>query len=282
MDELPRPVLQETIAERCRSWLLRWLAPSGPSVVLQPDETDLLAFDAVPEAAGDLRSPLAERPVLAVVAVAALTATLVLGGAWATRQLAAWQARSSVAAEELLPIVEPVAPPPFADGAAPAQADAVGPDDLREDSMSEVLVHVAGAVRRPGVVSVATGGRVVDAVDAAGGPTADADLDRLNLAASMDDGERIHVPAVGQPTPTIANPQHAVGDVDAEGAGPVDLNVATGAALETLNGVGPATASAILDYRDRNGPFLAVDDLLNVPGIGPAKLEALRSQVIVG
>jgi len=202
--------------------------------------------------------------VLAVVAVAISTAFAVMGTALG---VSAWQQRSGPPVEELLPIVAPVAPVPTA-------TPIVVPVDL--------LVHIAGAVEDPGVVQVAEGSRVVDALDAAGGPAAEADLDRLNLAAPVVDGQRVHVPIVGEDSPTVVNGDGGTGQASAAPTpGPVPLNTATAAELETLNGVGPATAAAILDFRDRNGPFATVDGLLDVPGIGPAKLENLRSQVAV-
>jgi competence protein ComEA len=141
----------------------------------------------------------------------------------------------------------------------------------------EVLVHVAGAVVRPGVYRLPNGERVDDAVRTAGGPTADADLDVLNLAALVADGTRVYVPAEGEVTPALS--PVGSGPVAAAPAGPVDINRADAGLLDTLPGVGPATAEAIVAERDRNGPFLGVDDLERVPGIGPAKLAGLRDLV---
>lgn len=141
---------------------------------------------------------------------------------------------------------------------------------------SPVMVHVAGSVVAPGVYVLAPGARVRDAVVAAGGPAPDADSNALNLAAVVVDGTRVYVPAVGEEVAPVA----AVGAGDgAQPAGPIDVNRATAEQLETLPGVGPATATAIVTERERNGPFVAVDDLDRVPGIGPAKLAALRDLV---
>ncbi len=141
-----------------------------------------------------------------------------------------------------------------------------------------VVVHVVGAVVRPGVVTVAAGGRVADAVAAAGGPGVDAELAGVNLAARLADGQRIVVPRVGQIVPAIPS---ATGAGDGSPGEPLDLNEATQAQLEDLPGIGPATASAIVTQRDRVGRFLRVEDLLEVRGIGPARLEDLRSRVRV-
>jgi competence protein ComEA len=140
-----------------------------------------------------------------------------------------------------------------------------------------VLVHVAGAVGVPGVYELPAGARVDDAVRIAGGPVDGADLDGLNLAAPLADGQRVYVPVVGEIDP--ASVPSAVDPTGEPSSGPIDLNSATAEQLESLPGVGPATAAAIVDDRDRNGPFAAVDDLERVPGIGPAKLAALRDLV---
>lgn len=146
---------------------------------------------------------------------------------------------------------------------------------------AEVVVHAAGAVGRPGVYRLAAGSRVADLLDAAGGPAADADLDRLNLAAPLQDGDRVFVPAVGQDVPAVVAGGTQTG-AGAEGAAaPIDLNSATLAELDTLPGIGPATAQAILDERERRGGFRTVEDLLDVRGIGEAKLAAIRDLVRV-
>lgn len=157
-----------------------------------------------------------------------------------------------------------------------------------------LVVDVAGAVVRPGPVRVRDGARVVDAIDAAGGARSDADLERVVRAARLTDGQRVYVPRRGQTEiPEVIDP---TGTADPGGgaaggggppasataaAGPVNLNTADAATLDTLPGVGPATAQAIIDHRTRNGPFGSVDDLLAVKGIGPAKLAELRPRVTV-
>jgi competence protein ComEA len=178
--------------------------------------------------------------------------------------------------------------PARADEAAPA-AGAAGVSSssttaTSTTSTTELVVHVAGAVTRPGVVRLPVGARVVDALDAAGGPTADADLDRLNLAAPLTDGTRVAVPQLGEPAVPLdpaapAGASGATGGVDA--TGPLDLNAATVEQLETLPGIGPTLAAAIVDERERNGPFRSVDDLERVRGIGTGRLDALRDLVRV-
>jgi len=144
----------------------------------------------------------------------------------------------------------------------------------------EVIVDVAGAVARPGVVRLAGPGRVIDAIAAAGGAATDADLNQVNLAAKVNDGDRIYVPRRGESPPPPPTAGGSSGTPAAQ-AGPVDLNSATPEQLDALPGVGPATAKAIVEYRTRHGRFRTVDDLLSVPGIGPAKLANLKPLVRV-
>ncbi|MGQ0825408.1 MAG: helix-hairpin-helix domain-containing protein [Actinomycetota bacterium] len=141
---------------------------------------------------------------------------------------------------------------------------------------TSVLVHVVGAVRAPGVVELERGARVADAVDVAGGATPDADLQQLNLAATVADGQRVAVPRIGE----IAATEPATGTTDVP-SGPINLNTATAAQLETLPGIGPALADAIVKEREKIGGFRKVDDLQRVRGIGDARFEQLRDLVIV-
>ena len=149
---------------------------------------------------------------------------------------------------------------------------------------AEIVVHVAGAVAQPGVHRLPGGARVADAVDAAGGLAADADHERLNLAAPVGDGDRVYVPRVGQTdVPPVASPGagSSGGSADGDGTEPIDLNTASLEELDRLPGVGPATAAAIVDHRERSGPFASVDELIEVRGIGEAKLAQLRDRVRV-
>lgn len=143
-----------------------------------------------------------------------------------------------------------------------------------------VTVHVTGRVRQPGVQELPAGSRVADAVAAAGGTTAGADLERVNLARKLLDGEQVQVPAKGQPlvAPPPA-PAGAAGAAPTQGQ-PLDLNTATAEQLEALPGVGEVTAQRIIDHR-ANRPFRSVEDLLDVEGIGERRLESLRGLVTV-
>jgi competence protein ComEA len=148
-------------------------------------------------------------------------------------------------------------------------------------SASRVTVHVAGAVRRPGVYRLPARARVVDAVHHAGGARRRADLGALNLAAKLEDGRQVVVPVR---TPAAMAAAVAGGAAAAPGsapAAPVDLNTATGEQLDTLDGIGPGMAGRILDYRKEHGAFGSVEELGQVPGIGEKRLAALREKVRV-
>ena len=147
---------------------------------------------------------------------------------------------------------------------------------------TRIAVHVVGAVQQPGVYHFNAGARGDDALRAAGGPSGDADLRRVNLAATLFDGQQFVIPRKGEQLATTVPPSG--GGFDSGASNPpllVDLNRATVAELDQLPGVGPSTARAIVDHRTRNGPFASVDDLLAVRGIGPAKLAELKPFVRV-
>ena len=144
---------------------------------------------------------------------------------------------------------------------------------------ARVVVDVVGAVRQPGLYRLEQGARIADAVARAGGATRKADLAQVNLAAPLADGEQVVVPKRGLPG---SAPASGGGSVGAGGtpAAPVQLSTATLEQLDTLPGVGPATAQKILDYRTKHGAFSSADELDAVPGIGPKRLEQLRDLVV--
>jgi competence protein ComEA len=142
---------------------------------------------------------------------------------------------------------------------------------------ARVVVDVVGAVRRPGLYRLEQGSRIADAVARAGGATPKAELAQVNLAAPLADGEQVVIPKRGLP---VAVAPAAGSSGGAAATGPVQLSTATLEQLDTLPGVGPATAQKILDYRAKHGAFRSVDELDAVPGIGPKRLDQLRDVVV--
>ncbi len=174
---------------------------------------------------------------------------------------------------------------PSAPGVPPPGA----PLSPSSEAAQEIVVHVAGAVRRPGLLRLRTGARVDDAIRQAGGALPTADLDSLNLAARLTDGERVVVrkasasastyppPALPSGAETETAPPSTSPSGEPEPApGSISLNNATAAELEAIPGVGPATARSIVEYRERHGSFQTVDELMAVPGIGTKKMEKMR------
>jgi competence protein ComEA len=200
-----------------------------------------------------------------LVVAAVSVVTVALGAAWLVRA-------PELPVEASLPVATVTAVTSTSAPSSTTPADGA--------PMADLVVHVAGAVLNPGVHRLSVGARVIDAVTAAGGPLPDASIDAINLAAPLVDGLRLYVPRVGEVV-DVVEPEAAAPTGSGAPAGPVDLNRATVAELDRLPGVGPATAAAIVEHRERAGPFATVGDLEDVPGIGPAKLAALAGLVTV-
>jgi competence protein ComEA len=141
----------------------------------------------------------------------------------------------------------------------------------------QLVVDVAGAVRRPGLYRLPQGSRIADALSRAGGATAKGAIDAVNLAAPLVDGEQVLIPLRVARGGAAAAPPSAS---PAASSGPVSLSTATVEQLDALPGIGPVTAQKIVDYRTAHGPFRSVDDLDAVPGIGPSRVEQLRGLVV--
>lgn len=311
LDPIPEPtppsraaeVLERMVRDRSggplrrRSSQLRQLGDSvRPSRV---SSHDLAAEPVEPSGSPRARWPVPGAVTALVMLVAvALVATLVVARRpppIEERLPRADADRAPVGGQQIDATAEDPVPPPDDHGSArdPGVGGGAAGEQGAGEQGAQLVVHVAGAVAAPGVVRLPQGSRVVDAVAAAGGLRPDAEPDRVNLAAPLTDGQRVVVPILGQPDPVelpgAAAPSPGPGgsapaDAGATGAlgQPVDLNTATVEQLDTLPGVGPATASAILDHRTSEGPFRSVDELIEVRGIGEAKLEALRDLVTVG
>jgi competence protein ComEA len=198
--------------------------------------------------------------------IVVIVATLAGVGFWYSRSL-----------PKPIHIAETPAPAVPAPASPPSVVAASGSPGASVSAAARLIVDVAGWVHRPGVYQFDPGSRVVDAVERAGGARDGADLTLLNLAAPLVDGQQILVPKEGESAA-------AGGTGTATGPGGVaivNINTADETTLETINGVGPALATAIIQYRTEHGPFTSVDQLDDVSGIGPATLEKLRPQVTV-
>jgi competence protein ComEA len=182
--------------------------------------------------------------------------------------------------------VSTTAPSTTLDDPTPTDAAATATATGTKGRSATIVVHVAGAVNHPGVVELKSGARVIDAVEAVGGARVDGDLDRLNLAAKVTDGQRVYVAKVGQSDPGAAGDgagSAAGGDPASDGttAGKVNLNTATQAQLEQLPGIGPTYAQSIIAERQRRGGFTSVNDLRSVRGIGDKRFAELAPLVTV-
>lgn len=213
---------------------------------------------------------LSDQAALAVCAVCAAAVVL-----------AAWRFWPQPAAEELAPV--PGDDVGIVETSGTPEGAGEGPQ-----SAAVVVVHVVGAVMRPGVYTLAAGSRVADAVAAAGGSTGNAAPNAVNLARILADGEQVYLPTADEASATAAAggggaPMGSTappGGVSASGK--IDINRATAADLDTLPGIGPATAQKIVDDRAANGPFKTIEDLMRVSGIGEKKFDALKDLVTVG
>ena len=162
--------------------------------------------------------------------------------------------------------------------------DAVG-SSKKSSSAAEVYIDVDGAVASPGVYRLKDGARVSQAIDAAGGLTAEADVTGLNRASKVTDGQKIYVPTVGEQQAVTAGGGADGGAAAASGTGAssglVNINTASAAELQTLSGIGPSMAQSIIDERTQNGAFASVDDLMRVSGIGEKKLAKIKDCICV-
>lgn len=163
------------------------------------------------------------------------------------------------------------------DGAA-AEPPVTIPAATTSTTAAGLVVHAGGAVRSPGVYRLPPGSRVVDLLERAGGPALDLDLDRVNLAATLVDGQRQWFPRVGEAMPPTAGGSTSASSAPSR----IDLNHATVDQLDTLPGIGPTLASAIVADRERRGPFGSVEDLSRVKGLTRSRIDVIRDLVGVG
>lgn len=171
------------------------------------------------------------------------------------------------------------------------QDEAQGLEEVEEEGTGETIsIHIDGAVVQPGVYDIEKEGeaefRVRDAVDAAQGLTEDADVSNVNLAAKIEDGQKIHIPKVGEvvsssSSATSADAASNAGSSTSSQSGLININTATEKDLETLPGIGEATAKAIVEDRTQHGSFKSIEDLMRVSGIGEKKFEKIKGQICV-
>ncbi|MCQ4764617.1 helix-hairpin-helix domain-containing protein [Cloacibacillus evryensis] len=188
----------------------------------------------------------------------------------------------------VMPVMEDtidVTPAPSAERGEPRQVKGVSGG---EEVSAKWIVYVTGAVKKPGVYEVTPGARVYEALNAAGGFAANADQEAVNLAAKLEDGAQIKFLRKGE----RADPERSASPPPAGSAQSgvsssrqsekININSASQAELESINGVGPKTAQAIIEYRSQNGSFARVEDIMNVKGIGPKKFESMKGRITVG
>jgi len=223
----------------------------------------------VPERTRELltRAGLGGLSDAAIIALASAAAVVLVAAAWRFWPGPAGTALEVIPAEEI--------------------ATSVVASETTEPTVAEIVVHVVGAVKNPGVYTLPAGSRAEDAIEAAGGQGADAAADAINLARVLQDGEQLVLPtkeqvASGQNAGGAGGGTAGSGGAGGATAGKVDLNRATVADLDTLPGVGPSTAQKIVDDRTKNGPFKKIEDLMRVTGIGQKKFESLKDLVTVG
>lgn len=153
------------------------------------------------------------------------------------------------------------------------------------EEINEIVIHIDGEVINPGIVYLPTEARVSDAIEASGGTTELADISKINLAYVLKDGQKIHIPSIydtdsSQYIQDDAGINVIVSD-NSNSSSLVNINLATQSELETLPGVGPSTASKIIDYRNKNGRFQTIEDIMNVSGIGDAKFANIKDYICI-
>jgi len=144
---------------------------------------------------------------------------------------------------------------------------------------TDVVVDVAGAVSDPGVYRLPAGARVNDAIERGGGATARAEIDAINLAARLTDGQQIIIPVRAKSPAGVTAGSAVAGDVATDSSTPINVGMASVEDLDTIEGIGPVTAQKIVEFRDQHGGISSVDQLDQIDGIGPATMESLRSRL---
>lgn len=157
-------------------------------------------------------------------------------------------------------------------------------EKIEEEKKEKIKIHIAGSVVSEGIVELKEGARVADAIKEAGGTTSDANMDKVNLAYKLQDGQKIYIPNNNEEDYTIIseNMGEEVLEKDVKTtSGKININTATQTELELLTGIGPSTASKIIDYREENGKFKSIEEIKNVPGIGEAKYNNIKDEITI-
>ena len=151
-------------------------------------------------------------------------------------------------------------------------------EETKEGEKSFIILHIAGAVANPGIIKIEEGSRVADAINAAGGTTQNADLNKINLAYVLSDGQKLYIPSVED-----NEEEYIIQDIGSNiiEDNKVNINTATQSELESLTGIGPSTALKIIEYRKENGKFKNIEEIKNVPGIGENKFKQIENQIYV-
>lgn len=164
-------------------------------------------------------------------------------------------------------------------------------NEYKSEKDNIIIVHVTGAVKKTGIVKLSKGARIYDAIEMSGGSLEEADLSKINLAYLLEDGQKVYIPFIGELTENgenieyitsdFGNNSSIIQDTNKGGNEKVNINTANQTELETLPGIGTATAEKIIDYRSKNGKFNTIEDIQNVKGIGQAKYENIKENICV-
>lgn len=165
-------------------------------------------------------------------------------------------------------------------------------DENKNEKDNIIIVHITGAVKKSGIVKLSQGARIYDAIEIAGGSLENADLSKVNLAYILEDAQKLYIPFIGEVTENDENIEYITSDsgnnnssiiqnTNKGESGKVNINTANQTELETLPGIGTATAEKIIDYRNKNGKFSTIEDIQNVKGIGQAKYENIKENICV-
>ena len=155
-------------------------------------------------------------------------------------------------------------------------------EDNKEEN--EIVVHIAGEVKIPGIIRIKEGSRIIDVIEKAGGYTDQADTEKVNLAYEVKDEQKIVIPNINQKddkSKIIDDDKTYIKDNGNSSSSKVNINTATQSEFESLTGIGPSMASKILDYREKNGKFKSIEELKNVPGIGSSKFESIKDEICI-